>query len=183
MTFQVSNTKDYNFMNLLNKNSNPIKLYTAKDSPQLKFFGHSNLLCARATRAIVNHAPIGEYQLRFFFQKEFKCLYGLYYIESRHHILHECKCFNNYWNLNRKSIAHFTLFLEFNSSTFSFDDNTTQSGYKYSSFYSFFLYFYLFICLFFFFSLFSTLHVVCISMYVVMKQLSQSAYVLCIINC
>jgi len=33
MIFQVSNTKGYNFMNLLNKNSNPIKLYTAKDSP------------------------------------------------------------------------------------------------------------------------------------------------------
>ena len=32
----------------------------------LKYFGHSNLLCTRATRAIINYAPIGKYYLRFF---------------------------------------------------------------------------------------------------------------------
>jgi len=61
MTFQVSDIKGCYFMDLLDENSNPIKLYTAKDSPWLKFFGHSNSLCIRATRAIINHAPIGEY--------------------------------------------------------------------------------------------------------------------------
>ena len=58
MIFQVLDTKDYNFMNLLNKNSNSI---TAKGSPWLKFFDYSNSLCTRATRAIVNHASIGKY--------------------------------------------------------------------------------------------------------------------------
>ena len=125
MTFQVSNAKGHNFMDLLDENSNPIEPYAAKGGPWLKLFGHSNSLCARATRAIVNHIPIGEYRLRFFPWEEFKCPCSLYPIESRHHILHECRCLNNYWNPNRESIAHFTLFLEFNGSAFSFGDNTT----------------------------------------------------------
>ena len=31
----------------------------------LKFIGYSNSLYARAIRAIINHAPIGEYRLHF----------------------------------------------------------------------------------------------------------------------
>ena len=158
MTFQVSNAKGHNFMNLLNKNSNPIKLYAAKDSPWLKFYGHFNSLYIRATRAIINHTPIGKYQLRFFLWEEFKCLCSLYSIESKHHILYKYKHFNNYWNLNRESITHFTLFLEFNSSAFSFGDNTTQSDYKYSFFYSLFIYFFL---SYFSFSHFSFSHSLC----------------------
>ena len=41
--------------------------FQALDSKERHFFfGHSNSLYARATRAIVNHAPIREYHLRFF---------------------------------------------------------------------------------------------------------------------
>jgi len=40
-------------------------------------------LCARATRAIVNHASTGEYHLIFFPREEFLCPYSLYSIESR----------------------------------------------------------------------------------------------------
>jgi len=36
-----------------------------------------------ATRAITNHAPIGEYRLRFFPNEEFRCPYEKYPIESR----------------------------------------------------------------------------------------------------
>ena len=141
MTFQASDTKGCNFMDLLDEISNPIKPYIAKDSLWLKFFDHSNSLCTRAIRTIINHAPIGEYQLRFFLWEEFKCLCGLYPIKSRYHILHKCRSFNTYQNPNRESIAYFTLFLEFNGSAFLFDDNTTQLGHKYNSFYSLFLYF------------------------------------------
>jgi len=95
---------------------------TTKEGPWLKCFGHSNLLCARALRAIVNHAPIGDYCLRFFPREEFKCSCGLYTIETRQDILHECRRYNNYWNPRRDSIAHFTLFLEFNGNDFLFED-------------------------------------------------------------
>jgi len=96
MSFQVLDAKGHNFLELLDKDSKPIKLYVSKGGPWLKVFGHSNSLCARATRVIVNHTSISEYQLRFFSQKEFKCLCSLYPIESRHHILYECRHFNNY---------------------------------------------------------------------------------------
>jgi len=82
MTFQASDGKGNYFLNLLNVNFNFIKLFYAKRGPWLQSFGHSNSLCAHATRAITNHAPISEYRLRFFPREEFKCLYSLYSIKS-----------------------------------------------------------------------------------------------------
>jgi len=66
MIFQASDVKEQNFLNLLNDDLKPIELSNSKEGPWLKFFRHSNSLCARASRAIVNHASIGEYRLRFF---------------------------------------------------------------------------------------------------------------------
>ena len=123
--FQASNAKGQNFLDLLDDNLKPIEPSYSKGGPWLKFFGHSNSLCARASRAIINHAPIGEYRLRFFPQEEFKCPCGLYPIETRRHVLHNCKRYNNYWNPRWDTIAHFTLFLEFNSSAFSFRESIT----------------------------------------------------------
>ena len=60
MSFQVADFKGRNFLELLDNNLNPIELLTIKDSPWLQHFGHSNSLCARATRAIVNYALIDE---------------------------------------------------------------------------------------------------------------------------
>jgi len=64
--FQALNNKERNFLELLDNNLNIIELTYSKDRSWLKYFGHSNLLCTRATRAIVNHTPISEYHLRFF---------------------------------------------------------------------------------------------------------------------
>ena len=78
MTFQASDLKENQFLDLLNDNNNIIELSYIKGGLWLKTFGHSNSLCAHATRAITNHAPIGEYRLRFFPREEFKCLCSLY---------------------------------------------------------------------------------------------------------
>jgi len=48
-------------------------------------FQHNNV-----TRMIMNHAPIGEYRLRFFPNKSFACPCDDYPIEMRVHILHGC---------------------------------------------------------------------------------------------
>jgi len=61
MLFQASDSKGRNFLELFDNDSNPIKLSAAKGRPWLKLFGLSNSLCTRATRAIVNHAPVGKY--------------------------------------------------------------------------------------------------------------------------
>ena len=121
MLFQAANSKGRFFLDLLDDNLNPIELSNAKDGPWLQHFGHSNILCAQASQAITNHAPIGEYQLRFFPREEFTCPCGNYPIETRQHILYECQRFNKYWNLRRDTITHFMLYLQFNSSAFLFE--------------------------------------------------------------
>ena len=67
----------------------------------------SNILdtpCVQVTRAITNHAPIGEYHLRFFLREPFECPCRVYPIESRHHILHNCRRYNKYWDSNREGV-------------------------------------------------------------------------------
>ena len=118
--FQASDSKGKHFLDLVDGDDNPIEPSYTRGGSWLKFFGHSNSLCARASRAITNHAPIGEYRIRFFPREDFSCPCGSYPIESRHHILHECRRFNNYWNPRRDLISHFVLFLEFNPGAFAF---------------------------------------------------------------
>ena len=97
MTFQVSNLKDNYFLDLLDNNLYNTKPLYIKEGLQIKHFEHSNLLCIRATQAITNYAPIGEYHLR-----SFNCLYRSY------------------------PINQLVAFLEFNTSTFSFYKDITQ---------------------------------------------------------
>ena len=122
MTFQASDRKGKHFLDLLDHNFNTIEPSYMKGSLWLQVFGHSNSLCAHAMRAITNHAPIGEYWLRFFPNKDFLCPYNNYPIESRRHILHECKRFNGYWNPRRDSLNHFIMFLIANPNAFTFTD-------------------------------------------------------------
>ena len=128
MTFQASDSKGNQFLNLLNDNFNIIEPFYAKGGPWLQLFGHSNSLCVHAFRAITNHAPIGEYRLRFFSREEFKCLCGLYSIESHRHIFHDCRRFNSYWNLKWDSLSHFVMFLEANPNAFAFLDNPCSTN-------------------------------------------------------
>ena len=98
MTFQASDNKGHKFLELLDDEDKLLEPTYFKGRMWLKYFGHSNLLYTRASRAIINHAPIKKYQLRFFPHEELKCPCGNYPIESSHYILYECKRFNNYWN-------------------------------------------------------------------------------------
>ena len=123
MTFQASDGKDRNFLDLVDNNYEIIELSYIKGGPWLQAFGLSNSLCACATRAITNHAPIGEYRLRFFPNEEFKCPCGLYPIETRRHILHECTRHNGYWNPRRDSLSHFVMFLSAIPKAFAFNDS------------------------------------------------------------
>jgi len=71
--FQASEGKGKNFLELLDNDLNVVEPSYTKGGLWLQLVGHSNLLCARATRAITNHAPIREYKLRFFPNMEFSC--------------------------------------------------------------------------------------------------------------
>ena len=127
MTFQASDFKEKQFLDLFDSNNNIIELLYIKDGSWLKFFGYFNFLCTKASRAITNHTPIGEYRLRFFSSEEFKYLCGLYSIKTRCHILHEYQRFNKYWNSRKDSISYFVIFLESNPSVFSFINTTSLS--------------------------------------------------------
>ena len=122
MTFQASDGKGRSFLNLVDGNYEDIEPSYIKGGPWLQAFGYSNLLCARATRAITNHAPIGEYRLRFFPNEDFSCPCGNFPIESRRHVLYDCKRHNGYWNPRRDSLCHFILFLIANPKAFVFID-------------------------------------------------------------
>ena len=56
-------------------------------------------------------------------RKIFKCLYGLYSIEIRKHILYEYIRHNGYWNSRRDLFYHFVMFLSANSLAFAFINN------------------------------------------------------------
>ena len=73
MTFQTLDLKGHHFLKLYDKDNNPLEPLYSKGSIWLKYFGHSNSLCARVTRAIVNYTLISKYRLRFFHQKDFSC--------------------------------------------------------------------------------------------------------------
>ena len=122
MTFQVSDGKGRSFLNLVDGNYEDIEPSYIKGGPWLQAFGYSNLLCTRATRAVTNHALIGEYYLRFFPNEDFSCLCGNFPIESRRHVLYDCKRHNEYWNPRRDSLWHFVLFLIANPKAFAFID-------------------------------------------------------------
>ena len=122
MTFQASDGKGHHFLNLLDNELYNIEPSHIKGGPWLQSLGHSNLLCARTTRAITSHAPIGEYRLRFFLCMDFSCPCNNYPIESRRHILYECCRFNRYWNPRRDTLNHFVMFLMANPNAFAFND-------------------------------------------------------------
>ena len=125
MMFQVSDLKGNHFLKLLDNKYLSVNPTYMKDGPWLKQIGHSNSLCARATRVITNHTPIGEYKLRFFPRENFSYPCRTYPIESRHHILHEYRRYSNYWNPNRESLSHFASFLKYNPRAFSFHKEIT----------------------------------------------------------
>ena len=72
MTFQALDQKGWQFLELVDNDDNPIELSYTNGESWLKFIGHSNSLCVRAMRAIVNYAPTGEYKLHFFPKREFQ---------------------------------------------------------------------------------------------------------------
>ena len=102
--FKNLKLKRRNFLELLHNYCSEMKPSYMKGGPWIESFRFSNLLCARATHAIINHALIVEYWLHFFLREEFSCLCRLYPIKTRHHILYDCTRFNKGWNPDRETI-------------------------------------------------------------------------------
>ena len=65
MIFQASDLKRNHFLDLLDDKLHIIEPLYTKEHSWINQFDHSNLLCAKATRAITNHTPIREYVTLF----------------------------------------------------------------------------------------------------------------------
>jgi len=124
MIFQALDGKRSNFLNLTDDNYEEIKPSYIKGGPWLQAFRHLNLLYTWATRAITNHAPIGEYCLRFFPNEDFSCPCDDFPIKSRRHVFFDYKRHNGYWNPRRDSLCYFVLFLSANPKAFAFIDHS-----------------------------------------------------------
>ena len=122
MTFQASEYKGRNFLNLNNDDNQPICPTYSKDGAWLKHFSLLNSMCTCITRLITNHTSIGKYWLRFFPKEFFTCMCKEYPIEIRRHILFNCTRYKKCWNSKRKSLKDVLTFLEFNPGAFCFQE-------------------------------------------------------------
>ena len=86
--FSRGETRGRNFLTLDTEKRTEATPTYAKGGTWMSYLGHSISLYARATRAILNHAPIGEYRARFFPQKTCPCGQS-----DRRHILTDCPRF------------------------------------------------------------------------------------------
>ena len=89
--FKDSKKKGQLFLEFEDNNQRVIKLTYTKGGSWLPHIGSSNSVCARFTRMMLGHAPIGEYQQRFFPNMAIHYLYGEADIETREHIFMQCK--------------------------------------------------------------------------------------------
>jgi len=81
--FNRPTVQGHHFLTLRGKNRKPLQPSYSKSGSWLTYFGQSVTLCARATRAILNHAPIGEYRQRFFPAECTQCPSGHCQVETR----------------------------------------------------------------------------------------------------
>ena len=84
--FNCSTIQGWHFLPLRDRNQWFLQSSYSKEGSWLLYIGQLVTLCARATRAILNHAPIGEYKQRFFPAECTQCPCGHYQVETCWHI-------------------------------------------------------------------------------------------------
>ena len=94
--FKYQIKKGRKFLDVNDNDNLPTKPTYSKGDMWLNFIGHLNTLYIRVIRTITNYTFIGEYWLRFFLKKPFTYSYREYPINSKDHILHNCRRFNKY---------------------------------------------------------------------------------------
>ena len=89
-SFNYPTVQGQHFLPLRDRNQQFLQPSYSKGGSWLPHIGQSVTLCARVTRAILNHALIGEYRQRFFPAECTQCLYGHCQVETRRHIFANC---------------------------------------------------------------------------------------------
>jgi len=123
-TFNHRHSKGHNSYSLESTKRSVSNHPLLKEGGWLNHIGSSVSLCARATRAILNHAPIGEFRKGFFPQSNHACPCSHRRVKTRAHILNDCSRFI-YKNSDRMVIKHFVLFLTDSPGAFAWSSNIT----------------------------------------------------------
>ena len=126
--FNCLTVQGHYFLTLRGKNCKPLQPSYSKGGSWLTHFGQLVTLCARVTRAILNHAPIGEYKQCFFPTEYTQCLYGHCQVETWWHIFANCSRFAYSLLIDPSpSIKDFVNFLKEHPSVFAFSSQERPS--------------------------------------------------------
>ena len=82
-SFSHPSSQGRHFLSLKGSNRKPLQPSYTKGGSWLPFIAESVTLCARTTRAILNHAPIGEFRQCFFPAEYTQCPCGHCQVETR----------------------------------------------------------------------------------------------------
>jgi hypothetical protein len=136
-----------NFLHLWGKEGKIHRPSSHKGGKWLQAFGSDVQLCACASRAILNHAPIGEYRQQFHMgDRNYRCLCrtntplrDMHVLETRHHLLTNCKhvSYPDYgrwgalpgqWRPPPLSLEEFLKLLKENTKLFAFNKVQVDPG-------------------------------------------------------
>jgi len=120
-SFVHPSSQGHHFLPLKGGIKNLLQPSYAKGGGWLPFIGELVTLCARATQAILNHAPIGEFRQCFFSTEYTQCPCGHCQVEIRRYIFANC-CQFAYFLLTDlvPTVKDFIKFLKEHSSAFAF---------------------------------------------------------------
>ena len=120
--FKDSKKKGQLFLEFKDDNEKVIKPMYAKGGSWLPHIGVLNSVCAKFTRMMLGHAPIGEYRQRFFPNTPIQCPCGEVDIETREHIFMQCRQYEASLHPRDIHISSFVEFIISNPTSFCFDN-------------------------------------------------------------
>ena len=127
MSFNHPTIQGRHFLPFRDRNQWILQPSYFKSGSWLPHIGQSVTLCARATRAILNHAPIGEYKQCFFPAEYTQCPCGHCHVKTCQHIfvnkglwanqgqIDPFSLVKNFINFLKKYLSVFTSFLRIDS--------------------------------------------------------------------
>ena len=121
-SFKDSKKKGQLFLEFEDDDEKVIKPTYTKGGSWLPHIGISNSTCARFTRMMTGHAPIGEYRQRFFPNSPIQCPCGEADVETREHIFMHCNRYESSTRLRDIQISSFVEFIVGNPTSFCFDN-------------------------------------------------------------
>jgi len=121
-SFKDSKKKGQLFLKFEDDNEKVIKPTYSKGGSWLPYIGISNSICARFTRMMLGHAPIGEYRQRFFPNTPIQCPCGEADVETREHIFMQCNRYDSSFCPRDIHISSFVEFIVGNPTSFCFDN-------------------------------------------------------------